>query len=249
VNTAVQNPNGGEEKKNVLFDLHETKRYTFDYGFGFEFQTGQPDVGSNQPLGQTGVSPRVSFGVTRLNLRGRNQTVTFKTNLSRLQQRVLLNYEAPQWSNKNLRLSFTGFYDNTLDVTTFTSQRLEGSAQLQHVLNRDLGGRAISTMIYSFTFRRVRASDVFISPDQIPLLSRPVASGRPDSRSSATSVTIPWKRPKAGNYTTFDAAVASRFFGSEADFSRVLLQNSTYQAFGKNRAESGSVRPFQAYRY
>mgnify|MGYP003694417867 CR=1 FL=1 len=109
VNTAVQNPNGVEEKKNVLFDLHETKRYTFDYGFGFEFQTGQPDVGSNQPLGQTGVSPRVSFEVTRLNLRGRNQTVTFKTNLSRLQQRVLLNYEAPQWSNKNLRLSFTGF--------------------------------------------------------------------------------------------------------------------------------------------
>jgi len=236
VNTAVQNPNGVEEKKNVLFDLHETKRYTFDYGFGFEFQTGQPDVGSNQPLGETGVSPRVSFGVTRLNLRGRNQTVTFKMNLSRLQQRVLLNYEAPQWNNKNLRLSFTGFYDNTLDVTTFTSQRLEGSAQLQQILTRDLGGRAISTMIYNFTFRRVRASDVFISPDQIPLLSRPVRVGAPgftfirDKRDNPVETT-------RGNYTTFDAAVASRFFGSEADFSRVLLQNSTYQAFGKNRAE------------
>ena len=50
VNTAVQNPNGAEPQKNVLFDLHETKRYTFDYGFGFEFQTGQPSAGSNQPL-------------------------------------------------------------------------------------------------------------------------------------------------------------------------------------------------------
>jgi outer membrane protein assembly complex protein YaeT len=236
VNTAVQNPNGAEEKKNVLFDLHETKRYTFDYGFGFEFQTGQPTVGGNQPLGQTGVSPRVSFGVTRLNFRGRNQTITFKTNLSRLQQRALFNFEAPQWFNKNFQLSFTGFYDNTLDVTTFTSQRLEGSVQAKQILTRDLGGRAVSTMIYSFTFRRVRASDVFTSPDQIPLLSRPVRVGSPgftfirDKRDNPVETT-------RGNYTTFDAAVASRFFGSEADFSRALFQNSTYQAFGRNRAE------------
>jgi outer membrane protein insertion porin family len=236
VNTAVENPNGTESKKNVLFDLHETKRYTFDYGLGFEFQTGQPNPGSSQPLGQTGASPRVSFGVTRLNLGGRNQTVTFKTNLSRLQQRVLFNFEAPQWFNKNFQLSFTGFYDNTLDVTTFTSQRLEGSAQAKQILTRDLGGRAVSTIIYNYTFRRVRASDIAVSPGQIPLLSQPVRVGAPgftfirDKRDNPIETT-------RGNYTTFDAAVASRFFGSEADFSHVLLQNSTYQAFGKNRAE------------
>lgn len=236
VNTAVQNPNGAEAQKNVLFDLHETKRYTFDYGFGFEFQTGQPSPGSNQPLGQTGVSPRVSFGVTRLNLRGRNETVTFKTNVSRLQQRVLFNFEAPQWFNRNFQLSFTGFYDNTLDVNTFTSQRLEGSVQAKQILTRNLSNRPISTLIYSYTFRRVRASDISISPGQIPLLSQPVRVGSPgltyirDKRDNPVETT-------RGNYTTFDAAVASRFFGSEADFSRVLLQNSTYQAFGKNRAE------------
>lgn len=236
VNTAVENPNGTEQKKNVLFDLHEAKRYTFDYGVGFEFQTGQPQVGSSEPLGQTGVSPRVAFGITRLNFRGRNQTITFKSNLSRLQQRVLFNFEAPQWHKRNLQLSFTGFYDNTLDVTTFTSQRLEGSVQMKQVLTRDLGGRAISTMIYAYTFRRVRASDIAVSPGQIPLLSQPVRVGAPgftyirDKRDNPVETT-------RGNYTTFDAAVASRFFGSEADFSRVLLQNSTYQAFGRNRAE------------
>jgi outer membrane protein assembly factor BamA len=159
-----------------------------------------------------------------------------KTNVSRLQQRVLFNFEAPQWFNRNFQLSFTGFYDNTLDVSTFTSQRLEGSVQAKQILTRDLSNRPVSTLIYSFTFRRVRASDISISPGQIPLLSQPVRVGSPgltfirDKRDNPIETT-------RGNYTTFDAAVASRFFGSEADFSRVLLQNSTYQAFGRNRAE------------
>src|SRR5437879_13286455 len=40
-----------------------------------------------------------------------------------------------------------------------------------------------------------------------------------------------------GNYTTIDGGVADSHFGSEADFSRLFLQNSTYYAFGKNRPQ------------
>src|SRR5205823_32913 len=40
-----------------------------------------------------------------------------------------------------------------------------------------------------------------------------------------------------GNYTTIDGGVADSHFGSEADFSRLLFQNSTYHAFGKNRPQ------------
>ena len=60
MDTAIQNPEGTESRKNVLVAVSEADRYTFDYGVGFEFQTGQPSFGTNQPLGQTGVSPRVS---------------------------------------------------------------------------------------------------------------------------------------------------------------------------------------------
>ncbi len=129
VDTAVQNPGSSEPEKNVLVNVQEAKRYTFNYGLGLEFQTGQPVAGSNtKPLGETGVSPRVSFGVTRLNFRGLNHTVTFKGNVGRLQQRGLVSYDAPRlFNNPNWRLTFTAFYDNTVDVTTFTSQRLEGS--------------------------------------------------------------------------------------------------------------------------
>jgi outer membrane protein assembly factor BamA len=48
VDTAIQNPDGTESRKNVLVTTREADRYTFDYGVGFEFQTGQPAV-RNQP--------------------------------------------------------------------------------------------------------------------------------------------------------------------------------------------------------
>ena len=228
VDTAVQNPQGAEKQKNVLVDVTEAKRYTFNYGLGLEFQTGQP-AGSNQPQGETGVSPRVTFEMTRLNFRGVNHTVTFKAHVGRLQQRALVSYDAPRWfDSENWRLSLTAFYDNTLDVTTFTSERLEGSVQAQQTINR------ASTMFYRFNYRRVRASDIEISQDQIPLLSQPVRVGIPgfsyirDKRDNPLETT-------RGNYTTIDGGTASSYFGSQADFGRILVQNSTYQAFGKNR--------------
>ncbi len=106
VDTAIQNPDGTESRKNVLVTTREADRYTFDYGVGFEFQTGQPSYGTNEPLGQTGVSPRVSFGVSRINVGGRQQTLTLKAHVSRLQQKGLINYDIPKLLNRdNLRLS------------------------------------------------------------------------------------------------------------------------------------------------
>jgi outer membrane protein insertion porin family len=229
VDTAVQNPDGNEPQKNVLVRVEEAKRYTFNYGFGFEFQTGQPAIGTNRPLGNTGVSPRASLDITRLNFLGRDHTISFKTNVGELQQRGLISYSAPRWfGSPNWRLSFTGFYDNTLDVTTFTSQRLEGSVQAEQIINKT------SLMDYRFTYRRVKASDIQISPSEIPLLSLPVRVGEPEF------IYIRNKRDNdlestKGSYNTVDAGVAAGYFGSEADFSRILVQNSTYHSFGKNR--------------
>ncbi|MGH9499014.1 MAG: POTRA domain-containing protein [Terriglobales bacterium] len=229
VDVAVQNPAGTEPTKNVLLDVREARRYTFTYGLGLEFQTGQPTaVGTDQAKGQTGVSPRASLTMTRLNFRGRNNTITFKADVGSLQQRGLISYSAPRlFGDPNWSLSFTGFYDNTLDVTTFTSQRLEGSVQARQNINKT------STLDYSFTYRRVKANNLEISPAEIPLLSLPVRVGEPavsyirNTRDSDLEST-------KGSYNAVIAGVASSYFGSQADFSRLLIQNSTYYAFGKN---------------
>jgi outer membrane protein insertion porin family len=228
VDTAIQNPEGNEPDKNVLISVKEARRYTFNYGLGLEFQTGQP-AGVASPTGRTGVSPRVSFDVTRLNFRGRDHTITFKSHVGRLQQRVLLSYDAPRWFNQdNLRLTFTAFYDNTLDVTTFTSQRLEGSVQATQTL-----GRA-DTLFYRFAYREVRALNFAtnFTHQEVPLLSQPARVGMPgfsfirDHRDNPVEST-------RGNYTTFDSGVSAGYFGSEADFSRLLVKNASYYRIKK----------------
>src|SRR6201987_985081 len=154
VDTAVQNPSGEDPSKNVLIDIREARRYTFKYGVGLEVQTGQPSTSQAVPHGRTGVSPRVSLEVTRLNFRGLNHTIIFKAHLGRLQQRALVSYNAPGWlDNDKLTLSFTGFYDNTLDITTFTSKRLEGSAQIHQCFGSydQCTNRLPCELVYSFT--------------------------------------------------------------------------------------------------
>ena len=242
VDTAVQNPTGEDPSKNVLVDVREAKRYTFNYGLGLEVQTGQPSTSANVPQGKTGISPRVSLEVTRLNIRGLDHTITFKGHLGRLQQRALISYNAPGWlDNDKLTLSFTGFYDNTLDITTFTSKRLEGSAQLHQCIgNQDqcsYRGRPASELVYSFTYRRVQASNLVISSNLIPVLSQPTRVGIPGFTYIRDRRDSPLESTK-GTYTTVDVGVAASYFGSEADFSRILVQNSTYHLFGKHRPPS-----------
>jgi outer membrane protein assembly factor BamA len=232
VDTAVQNPEGVEPSKNVLVQVEEAKRYTFNYGAGFEFQTGQPGV-NNSPLGGTGVSPLASLDVSRINFRGRDHTITFESRVGRLQQRGLISYDAPRWfGDPNWKLTFTGFFDHTLDVVTFTSQRLEGSVQAEQLISQRLDGTPVSVMNYRFNYRLVKATEVKVSPEQIPLLSLPVRVGEPgfnyirDRRDNDLETT-------RGSYNTVDAGVAASYFGSQADFSRILVQNSTYHPFGK----------------
>jgi outer membrane protein assembly complex protein YaeT len=235
VDTAVQNPDGSDPSKNVLVDIHEAKRYTFDYGLGLEFQTGQPSSGANVPQGKTGVSPRVSLEITRLNLRGINHTLAFKGHLGNLQQRALVTYTDPSaFNNEKLTLSFTAFYDNTVDVTTFTSKRLEGSVQLRQVLgNAEAlpGARYADTLIYAVTYRRVQASNLVIDPNLIPVLSQPTRVGFPGFTWIHDKRNDPLQTTK-GNYTTLDMGVAGRYFGSESSFSKLLIQNATYHPFG-----------------
>ena len=146
-----------------------------------------------------------------------------------LQQRGLISYDAPRWFNDpNWRLTFTAFYDNTVDVTTFTSQRLEGSVQAEQTINKT------SIMTYRLTYRRVRASNPAISQSQIPLLSQPTRVAIPNFSYIRNKRDNDLETTK-GNYTTVDGGVADSHFGSETDFGRLLIQNSTYYSIGRKR--------------
>ncbi len=235
VDTAIQNPEGTESHKNVLVTAREAQRYTFDYGVGFEFQTGQPSAGTNQPLGKTGVSPRVSLGISRINVGGRHQTLTMKGNVSQLQQRGLVSFDIPQLLNKDkLRFTATGLYDNTVDVSTFTSKRLEGTFQVLQVLYKK-EDRELTTFAYRFSYRRVEASNIEVTANLIPLLSTPTRVGTPNFLYIRNRRDNDLESTR-GSYTTVEGGVAASYFGSEADFSRMLIKNSTYHTLSRNRS-------------
>jgi outer membrane protein assembly complex protein YaeT len=238
VDMAVQNPDGSAEHKNLMFQLSEAKRYTFRYGFGVEIGTGVNSAQGTSPQGQTGASPRVSFDVTRTNFRGKDESIIFKSSVGALQQRVLLTFDSPRFFDlPNWKWTVSGFYDNTRDVTTFTSQRLEFATQLEQKASKSI------TMLYGFSYRRVRASDfpVNFDPNTIALNSRPVRVGIPSIAFIRDRRDDPIDATK-GNYTIGNFGVASGIFGSEANFGRIFVQNSTYHLFKKKYVFARSTR-------
>lgn len=247
VDFAPANPEGDVDKKNLLVQVEEAKRYTIDYGIGFQVQTGNvrsdcENVTANptstevcNPGGATGFSPLVTFGVTRANFRGRNNTIVFRTNLGRLQQRALLSYVQPYWLNrKDLTLTFNALYDSTQNVLTFSSERLEGSVQALQAW------RPGQTFLYKFTYRLVKVDQatLHINPQLIPLLSRPVRVGIPSISYVRDHRDDPIDSHK-GTYYAADFGVASRIFGSQANYVRVFLENSTYHTFAQNKNVGG----------
>jgi outer membrane protein insertion porin family len=233
VDTAVQNPEGSDSQKNVLVQVQEAKRYTFTYGVGLEFETGLP-AGSSAPTGATGVSPRVGFDITRLNMGGRDQTLTFQSHVGRLQQRGLISYEIPKLFNQDrFKIFYTIFYDNSLDVSTFTSQRLEGKIDLRQQIGQLLPNYS-SSITYRFDYRRVKASDLVsnFSPAEFSLFSLPAHVGGPGFTFIRDKRDSPLESTK-GQYFTLDGFVASSYVGSQADYGRALGQDSTYYAFGR----------------
>lgn len=247
VDISPENPEGDVDKKNLMVQLEEAKRYTFDYGLGLQVQTGnvnsdckklQLDPNSPQvcnPGGATGFSPLVTFGVTRSNFRGRNDTIVLRTDLGRLQQRALLSYEQPNWLNRDdLILTFNALYDSTQNVLTFSSERVEGSVQALQQWRKG------ETFLYRFSYRLVKVDQntLQISPQLIPLLSRPVRVGIPSFSYVRDHRDDPIDSHK-GTYNAFDFGVASRIFGSQANYSRLFVENSSYYSFAPNKNTSG----------
>ena len=248
VNTAVQNPDGDDPTKNVLLQLTEARRWDVTYGFGLEAETGTPPTGKinpasaillNIPLnaaysqnGKTGVSPRVSLDVTRINLRGSDDSLTLHSSYGLLEEVATLTFQDPHFLDKpNFATSISGGYSNVQNITTFQASTLQGDYRITQKLRR------ADTFIYNFEFRRVAVNPATLQVafNLIPQLSQPVRVGGPgitwfhDTRDPSPL------DAQRGSYTSVQEFFASSKFGSETNFNRADVTNSTYYAFGKHK--------------
>lgn len=239
VNADVQDPKGNEPDKNVLLQLTEARRWDVTYGFGFEAQTGTPGITTGQTRGSTaaqngqaGVSPDVSVDISRINLRGTQDSLTLHTTYGLLEEVATLSLNVPQlFSRPNLTGSISGGYSNVQDITTFASSTLQGDVRVTQKVKR------ADTYIYDFQYRRVSVNpnSLEITPNLIPQLSEPVVVGGPQlTYFHDTRDPSPLNAGK-GMYFSLQEFVATSKFGSQSDFNKLDVSYSTYYTFGKRK--------------
>lgn len=236
---AVQNPTGDAELKNVLLQITEAKRWDVTYGFGFEAQTGTPSCTTctqqgttKAQQGQAGVSPRVSLDVSRINLFGTQDSLALHTTYGLLERVATLTFSNPHlYGSSRFALQFSGGYSNVQDITTFKSSTEQADVRVTHKPTRK------DTFIYNFVYRRVAVdpASLAISANLIPILSEPVRVAGPgvtwlhDTRSPTPLDAF------KGSYTSIQQFLATSKLGSQTDFSRTDITNSTYYQFGKKK--------------
>jgi outer membrane protein assembly complex protein YaeT len=264
VNTAIQNPLGGEPEKTVMLQFTEARRWTLTYGFGFEAQTGQPQnncAGARaggipcNPNGKTGVSPRVIADITRNSLFGREQSASLQGTYGLLEQNIELLYQIPHFEGaQNFGFSFSGGYANSEDVATYVASRISGGFRFtQNFLTPGSFLSKANTFVYEINFRRVKvASDTLqVYPGEISALATATRVGGP----SFTWIRDTRDQPmdaRRGTYTSFQEFLSDRYFGAQAEFNRIDVTNSSYYAFDKGKfvlardTRYGQIRSFGA---
>jgi outer membrane protein insertion porin family len=245
VETAIENPAGSETRKYVLYNFEESDRYRVNVGVGAQIaRIGKPGNGSlSSPGGSAGFSPQISLDATRYNFLGLGHTVSLRGLYSSIQRRGSVSYLQPRFRDLAGRsISYTLLFDNALDVRTFASKREEASVQLSQSFSKSLTG------LFGFAYRRVSVSNVSIPVLLVPQFVQPVRIGIltgslvQDRRNNRTN-------PSRGMYSTLDIGLATRWFGSQRSFGRLLVRNATYYHLTKNlilarQTQFGVIAPF-----
>ncbi len=247
VDTAVENPAGGETRKTVLLQVVEARRWALTYGFGFEAQTGTPHFNcglvilSGAPCnaaGKTGVSPRVLFNITRNNLFGREQSASLQATYGLLEQKVNLLFQVPHFEGaRDFGLNLSAGYANSLDVSTYVASKLESGMRWTEHFNEPgpIFSKADS-FVYEFNFRRVKveADSLQVAPSEIARLSTaervagPAVTWLRDTRDSVLDA-------HRGSYTSIQEFLSAKFFGAQVAFNRLDVSNSSYWSLDKGR--------------
>jgi outer membrane protein insertion porin family len=229
-----QNANGSDPEKDVVVLVEEAKRYTIAYGGGFEVQrlasTTDPTGGEIQ------AAPRGILEISKENVTGRADTLTFKLRGSTIQGRALLAYSAPNTFN-DPKLSFqaTAYVEKSQDINTFGQTRYEGNLQLTDQFTPR------SSFLLRYAFRKVTVSNLNIPPEEVPLFNQPTLVSEfgvtyfRDTRDNPADAT-------KGSSTSADVSIASTAIGSSTSFLRYFFQNSTYTPITRNWNFARSIR-------
>jgi outer membrane protein insertion porin family len=236
----TRQPITDDPKAEVLVKLHESKRNSIAYGFGFQvinrggsIPSGTIALPGLPPIGlptkfatsqQTFWGPEGSIEYTRRNFRGRAETLTLSAFGGRLDQRAAASLANPTIWNTGWSSTITFSAERTSENPIFTARLGGAGIQFQHYLDKNRQ----KSVIFRYDFRRTNLSNITIPDlvrpeDQNVRLSSLSASFSRDSRDNQLDA-------HKGIYESFQVDMNPGFMGSSTSFGRFLGQTAYYKS-------------------
>jgi outer membrane protein insertion porin family len=241
-----------QTKEDVLVKVHEAKRNTMTYGFGFEIINrggsipsgtvalpNLPPVGlpSNFTTSQTTFyGPRGTFQYTRNNVRGKGESLSATAFAGRLDQRVAGYYIDPsfRWSKWGATTSILAERDEENPV--YSSQVENGSLQFQRFL--DQKKHDIFFLRYSFSqtdLTRILIPDLVLPQDQHVRLSTIAGNFTRDTRDNPLDA-------HKGMLQSVELDFNATKLGSSVNFAKLIEQTAYYRPIFHNIVWANSLR-------
>lgn len=221
----------------ALVKVHEAKRNSITYGFGFEVSRrggnvpsgsvavpGLPTVGLKvAPSGNTFASPRGSIEYTRLNVRGLGETAAVSLLLARLDQKAIASYTDPHFRASSWQALTSLSAERTTENPLFQARLADASLQFERFLDR----KKTRQLQIRYDFNHTKLSQLIVPelvlpPDRNVRLSYLSSTIIQDTRDKPLDA-------HRGVYSTVDFRLVPSALGSSADFTRLLSQYAFYK--------------------
>ncbi|MBV9343061.1 MAG: BamA/TamA family outer membrane protein [Acidobacteria bacterium] len=230
-----------QAEEEALIKVHEAKRNTITYGFGFEVERrggniptgsvavpGLPTIGLHgaqiAPSEKTFIGPRGSVAFTRRNMRGEGETASISLLGARLDQRMLLTYTDPHFRRSENWQALTSLSaERTTENPLFEARLADASLQFQRYLDR----KDTMQLQLRYDFNRTKLTKILV-----PELVLPADRNVDLSYVSSTLIRDTRDKPldaHHGVFQTVDLRLVPKAFGSSANFTRLLLQDAYYK--------------------
>jgi outer membrane protein insertion porin family len=248
-----------QTQEEVLIKVHESPLNSMDIGGGIEIipRAGNIPVNSVAVPGippislgnkftvsqKSYIGPRFSFDFERHDIRGRAETATIGTILSRLDQRGFFTYADPRLHGSTWSSLFSLSGERTTENPIYTAELGEASFQVQKQLDK----KHTKNIIFRYSFNRTDLYNLLIPglvlpQDQHVRLSTFDAEYVRDTRDKPLDA-------HHGVYQTFDIGITPTALGSSANFARFLGQTAFYKPVKPwlvwaNNFRLGLAKPF-----
>ena len=230
-----------QNDEEALVKVHEAKRNSITYGFGFEIMRrggniptgtiavpGLPSINNTNvqkafPNEKTFVSPRGSIEYTRRNMRGLGETAAVSLLLERLDQRALATYTDPHFRLSSWQALTSISAERNTENPLFAAQLEDASLQFQ----RFLDSKKTRQLQLRYNFNHTILSQLIV-----PQLVLPEDRNVILSYISSTVIQDTRDKPldaHRGIYSTVDFRLVPQSLGSSASFTRLFTQYAFYK--------------------